>query len=451
MRLMGFLLLLGCATAPQVSIQPSEVRPVYDKFPMPDHIEGIAERLNDGPKGKIIRVLTVHGMLTDNPGFSDKWQAEIGKRIGLASGKHYSFPIKRGYDFVVRTGIDSMTELPHPESILRITRWYDKAQVRDSEPVPPDVQPRIIFYELVWAPFRDEIKNTFLGCFQSRTLPREVDCSHSVPGLKNTDGRDAANAWAQDNLMVKGFGDATLVLSPLGDVLRDDFDLAMCLVANNLSPATVDTTSRCVPVRTSAGPGRSVNLKLIDASPDFFVISHSLGSFLIMDGQQRSIARRFGLSADKDFATPYSLLDKATVFMFANQVSLLELGRFTVACRETGVGIPCDITGRATQSGSRWIDQASAKAISEDARPATKYVAFNDANDLLDFELPPYLPAAGVFGPMINVTVRNPGGHYLLLKDPFAAHTRYGDNIAVINAVVSGLDIPKWRARPRRD
>ena len=76
--------------------------------------------------------------------------------------------------------------------------------------------------------------------------------------------------------------------------------------------------------------------------------------------------------------------------------------------------------------------------------PVTKYVAFNDVDDLLGFELPPYLADVGLQGQHINVSVSNPGVRFpWLFKSPSDAHTQQDRNPAVIKAIVEGINLPK--------
>lgn len=73
------------------------------------------------------------------------------------------------------------------------------------------------------------------------------------------------------------------------------------------------------------------------------------------------------------------------------------------------------------------------------------YVAFNDVNDLLGFELPPYIADVDFIGTkFVNVSVQNPGLKIpFLFKHPIDAHTRQMDNQAIINAIVEGIAIPE--------
>jgi len=85
------------------------------------------------------------------------------------------------------------------------------------------------------------------------------------------------------------------------------------------------------------------------------------------------------------------------------------------------------------------MDKALAVEASSQLR---RFVAFNDSNDLLGFELQPYLSEASVYGPLINVSVRNSGFSIpWLFKNPKGAHTNHFENEVIINAVTEGFDL----------
>ena len=70
------------------------------------------------------------------------------------------------------------------------------------------------------------------------------------------------------------------------------------------------------------------------------------------------------------------------------------------------------------------------------------YVAFNDTDDLLGFELPPFL-ADTDGNRYVNVSVRNPGWRLPgLLKDPAAAHTAQARTPAIVRANAEGFGLP---------
>lgn len=128
--------------------------------------------------------------------------------------------------------------------------------------------------------------------------------------------------------------------------------------------------------------------------------------------------------------------------MFANQVSLLGLGRMRPECTSL------QDTGGACRARSGTLEEGlfGVGAPQRGPRVNTHYAAFNDTEDVPGLELPPYLPKIFPCGPLVNVSVRQPGLRvWRLFKNPRAAHTRQSDNPAVIHAVVNGLDLPAPR------
>jgi hypothetical protein len=422
----------ACATTHQKSISAADIRPLPFGVTEGDHprpIPGIRDALEKSRgSGTPVRILTVHGMLTSAPGFDSAWQKNIGDRLGLVPGDSTLIEITRGYTVTAMAGEQPFT-IANRTSQLRTKRW-----------VSPDnrSKPVVVFYELLWAPFRDVVKDRFIACFEDAVPPRTSDCA-PTKAAKNPDKHYAFNRMGKEDLLVGGFADASILLSPLGDVFRDDVDLAMCrisadiLAEKKLAPA-VPEDRRCQLAR----PGISSNelatwAQSLSASP-FFVISHSLGGFLVLDGQQRAERAKQSDSASlRTEALSFALMDNATMFMFANQISLLELGRLSVHCDPAA--------GYQRCPSGLFADSARIAPLSK----MTNYVAFNDVNDLLTFELPPYLAETGYFGTLVNVSVRNPAKRYFgVLEHPGNAHVTYGENAAVIKAVVEGIPIKSF-------
>ena len=158
-----------------------------------------------------------------------------------------------------------------------------------------------------------------------------------------------------------------------------------------------------------------------------------------MDQQHQAAVRRakspeLGPEAVRETLAFY-LLDQKTVFMLANQVALLGLSRLDAVCE------PSNPLNRCPNDALKKVDEYVKSA--EPSGTLTTWVAFNDVNDLLGYELPGYLPEVGTTGALINVTVQNPGFRFLrALKDPNAAHTKQAENAAIIDAIVEGFDVP---------
>lgn len=134
----------------------------------------------------------------------------------------------------------------------------------------------------------------------------------------------------------------------------------------------------------------------------------------------------------------FAMTDQATVSMSANQISLLSLARLSSSACRTQDRSRCPNPYLRQRSGT---DEPWNKP--HGMARMTVFVAFNDTDDLLGFELPPFL--ADTDGNLyVNITVRNPG--FILpglFKDPSAAHTNQARNPAVIEAITEGFKIPR--------
>ena len=376
-----------------------------------------------------MRVLVLHGMITNSLEYSEKLQSYLGAQLNFVRlSKSAPIDIARGYELTVFSGPQpySGSVRLKPSQVI-ITAWGDTTSNT----------PRLIFYEVTWAPLRDEVKNRFFACFESRSLDPKVGCVPFSNALPNSDSRKAINGSLKDNLLIAGFADATLVLGPIGDVLRDDLYLAMCMISSDVLNARgissqQDLRKRCdlasaVPESKTAAAGRALE------ESKFFAVTHSLGSFLLMDAQSRVAQLRADHHSSDEVlreTLAFFLLDDATIFMRANQIALLQLSRLAARCTPE----PCP------NRMLRLSNDETAQPLAQ----MTTYVAFNDVDDLLGFELPPYLPDTGLFGTLVNVSVDNPGFRIpFLFKSPTGAHINSDENPAVIEAIVEGFDLPK--------
>lgn len=397
------------------------------------HVYGLRKALTDSPMHPV-RVLVVHGMIQNEPDYSQKFQQSLSEKLGLVLGTRSSVDhLNRGYKLAVFSGPQPF-EPPIKRSEIRKTTWVDSEN---------PTRERLVFYELLWAPLRDDLKKEFLSCFESRSLTE--GCNPLTASKRNGDTRALVNGYLKDDILVNGFADAMVVLSPLGDVLRDDVSLAMCVIAADV------LTGNGFPVRPPSGQ----RCDLLTVAPDreawqradtalqqtkFISVTHSLGSFLVLDTQQRYAASKSTFDISNEMTDEirrdlflFWMTDQSTVFMMANQIGLLQLARLTAACNPDA--------GRNT-CPNRFLSTIEEK-FKEDAHSQLRtFVAFNDVNDLLGFELQPYLSEMSVFGPLINVSVRNPAFSIpWIFKSPKGAHTHHFENPAIIETVVEGLDL----------
>ena len=437
----GLLLLAGCHSAP-AHLVASDIRPLpYGTNAT--FISGLRASTDSArARGTPVRVLFIHGMLTDAVGYSTPHQMAIAARMGLKRAATDSlFPVVRGYSISVLAGsqpfaVGGATGGPEEvfRSIIRKSTW-----VADDR----DAKPTVIFYELTWAPLRDWVKNRFLACYETGPVTTGFDCTPYLADYKANTARTAQiNAQIKKMIMVGGLADAAIVLSPLGDVLRDDMRLAMCMISRDVLHEDGFQITQAEETRCSlASLARNSTLAARAAgtlgNARFFAITHSLGSFLLLDGQTRAAAVRAESDEDMRIETMgFYLLDQKTMFMLANQISLLTLGRLRALCLPTKPSPGCP-NKEIVVFGSYNREPMPLSTM-------TTWVAFNDKDDLLGYELPGFLPTLGVSGRLVNVTVQNPGWRFLSkLKDPSGAHTRQAENAAIIEAIVEGFHIPR--------
>lgn len=430
---------LGCGST-QRSLVPSDIRPLPYALSRGDQyvpVRGLDSALANSPEAPV-RVLVVHGMKARDAGYSRVLQRGVASRLGLQPQRSRRegndsvarFVVTRGYSVSVSLGIQPLDTVTLRPSEIRRHAWTEPTTGRE----------RLIFYELLWAPLRDDVKFRFFSCFESGAS--ELRNCPLPEARRNTDRRAWVNRIIKDEVLVDGVADATIVLGPVGDVLRDDVTLSFCLIAVDVLKhhglaKEPKPTDRC-DLATAISPDSRQRANLMLQQSEFNVMTHSLGSFLVLDAHWRAMemAARNRTAADPDAVArdvaAFFLLDDATVWMRANQIALLKLGQLRAICSS-----PCPNKALANEEDV-WNEPDPSGML-------TTYVAFNDANDLLGFELPSYLSKPGVITTFVNVTVRNPARWSIpkLFKNPGDAHTRSDENPAILDAMVRGFAIPK--------
>ena len=450
------LISAGCGT--DTTLRPADIRPLHyatGKLGL-ERVDGLRQVLQASPN-EPVRVLSIHGMITHQPGYSAEMQSRLAERLGLLAGQDSGqVDLMRGYDFVPTYGQQPFAGVSKlPASQLRRTTWATRGA--DGRLID-----RLVVYEMLWAPLRDQVKQTFVGCFERGDIGKTDACTAFSQSLANPDKRLPINRALKETVTLGGFADATLVLGPIGDVIRDDLTLAMCVIGSEYLVPAVDALAasrhqRCnLAAAARAIPGQGVAASRLQQS-GFVVLTHSLGSFLFMDSQHAFVVAQGeaeSSASDSDTASCatdpqrcdevqqgqllFAMTDRATVFMSANQISLLSLARLTSAACTTAPGQRCPNPYLRARSGANepWNRVFGMPHM-------TVFVALNDTDDLLGFELPPFL--ADIDGNrFVNVSVRNPAFQVPgLFKNPSGAHTLQARNPAVVEAIVEGFSIPR--------
>lgn len=231
----------------------------------------------------------------------------------------------------------------------------------------------------------------------------------AMKGAQISGGGAWANASLKQQIMNWGLADAVIALGPMRVYFRKTMDLAFG--------------------HASEFDGKGVE------GQEFVVVSESLGSFVVMDA---------ATSRENDALNAREVVGStASLYFFANQFALLELGRVR--------GLPASLkSATETSSGKEALSIAESSddlsplemlsAWSEgtlpnkDQTPQTRQIiAFSDPSDLLTFNVPK-LPSqkAGDETLVVNVYDSNALNWFGLFASPGKAHTGHSSNKAVL-------------------
>jgi len=201
---------------------------------------------------------------------------------------------------------------------------------------------------------------------------------------------------------------------------------------NKVSPKCLWVTADSQHENSKIFAGRS---KVIQ-NDTYVIVTYSLGSQMALDG-----LTYLSEKLDQAISNPEEVealrlemgKKNVTIFMLANQLPLLRLGR-TIG-EDTGFGKICS-DSEGDKQKERWLKLLS-------------IVAFSDPNDLLSYPIPPDFPERYIesrFCPRLTNVILNIAGEidfltYLNLADPFTAHTGYDTDERVIDLIINGTKI----------
>jgi hypothetical protein len=210
------------------------------------------------------------------------------------------------------------------------------------------------------------------------------------------------NAYLKQQVMNWGMTDAVLALGPLRVYFRQALNAAFDYASNF--------------------EGRGVD------SQEFVVISESLGSFVVLDAFHDLVgspaAARVGARA-------------ADLYFFANQFSLLQLGRIDGLAGPGKLGAPLETVSPVDllQQWARSGRPAEGGKLGVAVRPK-QVIAFSDPSDFLTFPVPKLKYSDGTDAAwVVNVYVRNEWSFFRFFANPLSAHTGHAGNRSVLKLV----------------
>jgi hypothetical protein len=220
-----------------------------------------------------------------------------------------------------------------------------------------------------------------------------------------------------------GIGDAVMALGPMQEILTSGIRQ---LLRKTIEGAGVDLQT----------------VKAEDAGPDFFVITHSLGSYLALTaidsdwlGPQNSELSEFVLSPQDKLATDYFSAHTTGFYFLANQLRLLELAGLSATTLPPNQAAASATEAMHAKSASitHWLDARRAFLQHHSSTVTTpQIIAWSDPNDLLSWDVP---DIEGV--DVVNIHVRNSGFKIgSLLASPTSAHANYAKNQKVLSRIL---------------
>jgi len=340
--------------------------------------------------GDTVKVLMVHGVGTHVPGYSTQFQEKLAAELNLTvKSSHY-----KEINLVNK-------EMPEKKvGKLRVRRLLDEGQNEE-----------MLFYELTWS----EITN-----------PEKEKIKYDTSGEYSYDR-------AEVNQMLKQFSNDTspdpmVYLGSSRKEMLASFRTAFCwMVGRDWDDLPETSSDQCI-----------IDKQALKYLPEdnYAIVSHSLGSRIVMDGMQ-SIATRVTKVANSDPTSDESQFIKAfqqkriPFYLMSNQLPLLEMGQK-----------PPEVINKKDQyciPGSEHYDQ---RLVNK-----TSIMAFSDPNDLLSYAIPQQFVQSHLDSRLcaevtnININVAHVIDMFGLgsFANPLTAHTGYDSDDRVVALIAKGI------------
>jgi hypothetical protein len=303
-----------------------------------------------------------------------------------------------------------------------------------SRPIPPDQTDAIRYTQYPWIT-KDEADQLMALPKRSALINRAIKA-----GLED---------W--------GFSDVLLGVGPLRPVMEEGI--------RQLIAKSAAFDPRAGSGTTTVGQGRAAydwqgHLTKGDNDQVFIAVTHSMGSFLLLDTLKLDTGRK-GVIAPfeiesregtaEDQALKYVAERTSLIYFFANQVPILELANLT-----TGPNIEAAAPGAAGNAGAQSAQAAAPAQVGDSsesilisqwaqlhaafeqkqhpndsaAQLKIQLVAFSDPSDLLTWRVPKLRDVA-----VVNLYVQNAHHVLWLIESPTNAHDNYAKDKDVIKVM----------------
>jgi len=341
-----------------------------------------------------LKILMVHGIGTHIPGYSTRLQENLARALDLdvVSDRPKQISVQQPLLF------------PNEKlGVVRATHYSSREGTKS-----------LVFYELTWSEISE---------------PEKRVIAYDSSG-------EYAFRRAQLNQVMKGFVNSHIPdpLIYLGDA-REKIQVAVAqafcsMVAYDWDEVGLNSAETC--------PFNLLTPQKLFGD-DYVFISHSLGSRIVIDSLQRlaevtskegADPRLAGLTLSQDFIEAMRQKE-FTLFMFANQLSLLQLGR----------KIPA-VTGQINEYCAEDVETRDQRFVQR-----LNIIGFSDPNDILSWAVPPnytheYMDSRlcpVMDNVIINIAKVDNFFGAVEVANPAAAHADYEADKRVISLVAHGI------------
>lgn len=339
-------------------------------------------------KGKVVKVMMIHGVGSHTPGYATRIRENLAKSLNL------TVISKRPKNITLINPDDGKTKIGN----LQVIRMQNEERTQD-----------LLFYELTWSEITAKQKKIL-----------EYDYSGEY-----------AHKRAAFNNSMKRFLDDT-VPDPMIYLIDKDN-----LILNATKQSTCWMLSRSwdelVPDKNQVCKVSSFNQIKDLNNENIIYITHSLGSRILMDSVIDIVNEisREDIRSDKEAQLIINELKNKdiTVFMLANQLPILQIGRKKPAVHN-------QIDAYCKKKGKHYDKRVFKKV---------NIAAFSDPNDLLSYDIPQSFVDQYIDSRMcpsvtnININIAEEISAFGVgVVNPVSAHTEYDNDERVIEMISKG-------------
>ena len=357
--------------------------------------QGVRQSLDQhaASSSKVTKVLMVHGISNHLPGYSARFQKKLYDVLGLTLTDPTVKTIQLASKDIKGKNGDTQTL-----GTLRITRHSDADHRRE-----------LLFYELTWSPITAPQKQTLEEDSANNQGLIRADMNGSLKGF--------LNATVPDLLIYNGNGYQRITSSVTQSVCW--------MLANDWKALPEKGAHQC-----EEWPHSKFTNLVLD---DHYFVTHSLGSRITID----TIQNFAGLNTDDRVEAGSRDIRKLvrdkefTVFMMANQLPLLQMGR----------DVP-EITGSYDDYCQEGGPKTKSRVMSK-----MNIIAFSDPNDILSYPVPMDFMATkidsricpSITNVSLNVAKEKNLFDTVSFANPLTAHSGYMDDSRVIDLIANGI------------